>query len=135
MSVGRPRPEALDSWHRVVQTHDPVLLRSLLAEQVVFRSPAVHTPQEGIDQAYAYLAAALRVLGPTLTYQREWIAADSAVLEFTADLDGLLAHGVDILRWNERGQIVEFTVLVRPLKALNRLVERMGQQLQAVKGS
>jgi hypothetical protein len=95
----------------------------------VFRSPAVHTPQAGRERATAYLAAAVVVLGPTLRYQRHWYGADSAVLEFEAVLDGLTVHGIDMLAWNAADRLVEFTVMIRPLKALNHLVTLMSAEL------
>ena len=96
------RPGPLDRWHEIVESRDPAGLDDLLAEDCVFRSPAVHTPQEGRAITTAYLSAALVVLGPTLTYQHEWWDDDSAVLEFTAELDGLTVHGIDMLRWGSR---------------------------------
>ncbi len=124
-------PAPVAAWHRIVDAHDPTGLATLLADDVVFRSPAVHTPQEGRALAQAYLTAALAVLGPSIRYDREWYAPDGAVLEFHADLDGLLVHGVDLMRFDADGRIVEFTVMVRPLRALSRLVEEMGRALQA----
>jgi hypothetical protein len=128
-------PAPVAAWHRIVDTHDPTGLATLLADDVVFRSPAVHTPQEGRANAAAYLSAALAVLGPTIRYDRQWYTPDGAVLEFHADLDGLLVHGVDLMRFDADGRIVEFTVMVRPLRALNRLVEEMGRTLQAARPS
>jgi hypothetical protein len=78
----------------------------------------------------AYLSAALVVLGPTLTYVREWYAEDSAALEFRAELDGLTVHGVDMLTWGPDGRLVDFTVMVRPFRGLQRLMELMGAQLE-----
>jgi hypothetical protein len=89
----------------------------------------VHTPQEGKELTTAYLRAALVVLGPTLAYQHEWYDESSAVLEFTAELDGLTVHGVDMIRWDGSGRITEFTVMVRPFKALQKLMELMVAQL------
>lgn len=123
-------PATVLAWHRVVDSHDPAGLAALLADDVVFRSPAVHAPQEGRAKAEMYLTAALAVLGPTVRYERAWYAEDGAVLEFTADLDGVIVHGVDMMRWNTDGLIVDFTVMVRPMRALNTLVERMGRALQ-----
>ena len=97
----------------------------------VFRSPAVHTPQEGKALTTAYLSAALVVLGPTLTYRHEWWDDDSAVLEFTAELDGLTLHGIDMLRWGADDRLTEFTVMVRPFKGLTTLMERMLAELTA----
>jgi hypothetical protein len=124
------RPTPLSNWHQVVQARDPALLDALLADDCVFRSPAVHTPQAGKQLTTAYLGAALVVLGPTLSYQHEWYDESSAVLEFTAELDGLSGHGVDMLRWGSDGRLTEFTVMVRPFKALTKLMELMAAELQ-----
>lgn len=122
-------PTPVATWHRIASTRDAALLDDLLADDCVFRSPAVHTPQEGKAVTTAYLTAAMAVLGPTLTYVREWYADDSAVLEFTADLDGLTVHGVDMLTWDADGRLVDFTVMVRPFKGLTKLMELMAAQL------
>jgi hypothetical protein len=123
------RPAPLEAWHAVATSRDPSGLSDLLADDVVFRSPAVHTPQEGKAITTAYLSAAITVLGPTLTYVREWHADGSAVLEFTASLDGLTVHGVDMLTWNDDGRITDFTVMVRPFKGLQKLIELMAAEL------
>ena len=122
-------PETIARWHEVVEVKDPSLLDTLLAEGCVFRSPAVHTPQEGEALTTQYLAAAMVVLGPTLTYQREWYAERSAVLQFEAELDGLTVDGVDMITWGEDGRITEFAVMVRPVKALHKLMELMAAEL------
>ena len=123
------RPAALDAWHRVALSRDPAGLDDLLDERCVFRSPAVHTPQEGKALTTAYLSAALVVLGPTLAYRHEWWDGESAVLEFTAELDGLTVHGIDMLRWGADDRLTEFTVMVRPYKGLTALMERMLAEL------
>ena len=120
---------AVATWHRVVEARDASLLDDLLAKDCVFRSPAVHTPQEGKARTTAYLTAALAVLGPTLTYRHEWTDSSSAVLEFEAEIDGLTVHGVDMLRWDDEDRLTEFTVMVRPYKALNKLMEGMVAEL------
>ena len=125
------RPAALDAWHRVAESRDPAGLDDLLDEACVFRSPAVHRPQEGKTLTTAYLSAALVVLGPTLAYRHEWWDDGSAVLEFTAELDGLTLHGIDMLRWGDDGRLTEFTVMVRPYKGLTALMERMLAELTA----
>jgi len=124
------RPGPLSHWHQIVEEQDPALLDQLLADGCVFRSPAVHTPQEGKGLTTAYLSAALVVLGPTLTYQHEWYDAGSAVLEFTAELDGLEVHGIDMLRWGSDGRVTEFTVMVRPFKGLTQLMTLMAAELE-----
>ena len=118
-------PETITAWHRIVETKDPALLDALVADDCVFRSPAVHTPQEGKAVTIQYLTAAMVVLGPTLTYRREWYADDSAVLQFEAVLDGLTVDGIDMITWGEDGRITEFAVMVRPVKALHKLMELM----------
>src|SRR5579875_2347217 len=104
-----PVAPALAGWHRVVETRDPSLLADLLADDVVFRSPAVYAPQEGKSITTAYLGAALRVLGPTVRYTAEWSDDRGAVLEFEAELDAKLIHGVDILRWGVDDRLTSFT--------------------------
>ena len=127
-------PAPVAAWHEIAASRDVTLLDALLADDCVFRSPAVHTPQEGKALTTAYLAAAVVVLGPTLSYHRQWYADDSAVLEFTAELDGLTVHGIDMLAWGDDGRLTEFTVMVRPVKALQRLIELMGAELLRDRG-
>ena len=122
-------PRTVRAWHDLAATRDPAGLDALLHEDCVFRSPAVHAPQVGKELTTAYLSAALVVLGPTLTYQREWYAEDSAVLQFTADLDGVVVEGIDMITWGADGRITEFTVMVRPVKGLHTLIEKMAAQL------
>ena len=123
------QPPAVKAWHAVVKSGDPALLDALLADDVVFRSPAVFAPQEGKDLTTLYLRGAMAVLGPSLRYVGEWYGPSSAVLEFEAELDGLYVHGVDMLRWNDDDRLVGFTVMVRPMRGLTKLVELMQRQL------
>jgi ketosteroid isomerase-like protein len=129
-------PETIAAWHRVVDGKDAAALGDLLAEDCVFRSPAVHAPQEGRALTTTYLGAAMVVLGPTLRYRREWYAEDSAVLRFEAELEGadgkrVTVDGVDMITWGPDGRITEFAVMVRPVKALHTLMEQMAAQLFA----
>jgi hypothetical protein len=125
------QPAALRRWHAVVESKNPALLDELLADEVVFRSPAVFAPQEGKALTTSYLSGAVKVLGPSLRYVSQWHDHASAVLEFEADLDGVYVQGVDILRWNAEGKLVSFTVMVRPLRGLQKLVELMAAELAA----
>ena len=120
---------ALARWHAVVESRDAAGLPGLVAEDAVFRSPAVHTPQEGRDTVVGYLTAAFTVLGPGLVYEREWLGADSAVLQFRTEVAGRQVSGVDLITWDAEGQIVDFTVMVRPAKALRVVIEHMGAEL------
>lgn len=124
-------PATIAAWHRLAESRDPAGLDELLADGCVFRSPAVHTPQEGKALTTAYLAAAVVVLGPTLRYVEEWYSPSSAVLEFEAEIDGLSIHGVDMIRWDDAGLITSFTVLVRPHKGLEALMGAMLIELTA----
>ena len=120
---------SLARWHAVVESRDAAGLPALIAEDAVFRSPAVHAPQVGRDTVVGYLTAAFTVLGPALVYEREWLGDDSAVLQFRTEVDGLDVSGVDIITWDAEGQIVDFAVMVRPVKGLQAVVEHMGAEL------
>lgn len=118
-------------WHRIVAARDAAGLEALLDETVVFHSPVVHTPQRGKQIATMYLAAALSVLAsPAFRYLREIVGESDAMLEFETEIDGVHINGVDIIRWNEAGQIVDFKVMLRPLKAIAAVQQRMGELLQ-----
>jgi hypothetical protein len=62
-------------------------------------------------------------------YEREIVGERDAVLEFSTELDGIQINGVDLIRWNDAGQIVDFKVMVRPLKAVNAVHQKMGEML------
>lgn len=119
-------------WHAYFSGgKDPAALRALLAEDAVFHSPVVHTPQAGRDKVFAYLDAASHVLGsePSFTYVREIVDGDHLMMEFTATIDGIFLNGIDLVTFDEEGLIKDFKVMVRPLKAVNMLWEKMGGQL------
>lgn len=128
-----PAHTGLAHWHAYISGgEDSAALRAMLAPDAIFHSPVVHTPQVGADKVFAYLHAAAHVLGgEDFTYVREVIDGDTAVLEFTRTVDGIHVNGVDIIRWNEAGQIIDFKVMVRPMKAMNKLWELMAAQLAA----
>lgn len=123
---------AIEEWHRIVRERDIDALDELLADDVVFYSPVVHTPQRGRPITAMYLAAAVVVFGnETFRYVREWRATNEAVLEFLVTIDGIEVNGVDMIRWDDAGRIVEFKVMLRPLKAMNLIHQKMGAMLQA----
>ncbi|MDE2579595.1 MAG: nuclear transport factor 2 family protein [Hyphomicrobiales bacterium] len=122
----------LDRWRSMLQTHDPSVLQDLVADEAVFHSPVVHTPQRGKAIVVKYLAAADHVLNNgSFRYLREWVGPQSAVLEFSADIDGIAINGVDMIEWNAAGKIVDFKVMVRPLKAIGALQQAMAARLMA----
>ncbi|HEX6278520.1 MAG TPA: nuclear transport factor 2 family protein [Pyrinomonadaceae bacterium] len=124
--------KVLSSWHNIVRTRDASGLGELLADDVVFYSPVVHTPQAGKAITRMYLAAAVQVFGnDSFKYIREILGESDAVLEFETEIDGILINGVDMMKWNEDGQIIEFKVMIRPLKAINLIHQKMGELLAA----
>jgi hypothetical protein len=123
------------AWHRIVRERDAAGLDALLDDGIVFFSPVVHSPQRGKALATMYLGAALHEFGnPTFHYVREIVGPGDAMLEFETEIDGVLVNGVDILKWNEAGRLVEFKVLLRPLKAIQLIHERMAAMLQRATG-
>ncbi|MGD9588816.1 MAG: nuclear transport factor 2 family protein [Pyrinomonadaceae bacterium] len=120
----------LRSWHDIVRTRDAGGLGELLADDVVFYSPVVHTPQAGKTVTTMYLSAAVRVFGnESFRYVREIVGEGDAVLEFETEIDGIIVNGVDLIKWNPDGKITEFKVMVRPLKAINQIREKMADEL------
>jgi SnoaL-like domain len=124
-------PATIEHWHQVVKGRDARALKELLAEDVVFVSPVVHTPQVGRPITLAYLQAAMQVLNnPCFHYLNQWFGPESAVLEFECVVEGITVNGIDMIHWNADGRIDHFKVMVRPLKAVNKLHEMMGRELQ-----
>jgi hypothetical protein len=124
--------DPLHAWHQLVASRDADGLDQSLAEEVVFHSPVVHTPQVGKPITTIYLAAALHVFGnETFRYVRELRDERDAMLEFLVEIDGISVNGVDMIRWNDAGQIVEFKVMLRPLKAVNLIHQKMAALLSA----
>lgn len=121
---------ALTEWHQIVADRSPRGLAALLADDVVFYSPIVHTPQVGRPITTQYLAAALHVFGnDSFRYVREVVGEHDAVLEFLVEIEGISVNGVDMIKWNDAGQIVEFKVMLRPLKAVNLIHQKMAAML------
>ena len=126
----RSTEHPLATWHRLVQAQDPSGLPALVAEDCVFHSPVVHTPQRGRALVVGYLSAAFAVFfGPTFRYVREIVGEHDAMLEFETEVDGIVVNGVDMIRWDDAGRIVDFKVMVRPLKAVHVIHQRMGAML------
>jgi hypothetical protein len=125
------RPNVIERWHQLVKARSLETLDGLLAEEVVFQSPAVHAPQVGKAITRRYLEAAVRVLGgDQFRYVGEWYGDNSAVLEFETTIGDVQVNGVDMIHWNAADKIVRFKVMVRPVKALQTLVPLMAKELQ-----
>jgi hypothetical protein len=122
----------LANWHHVITTRDLSNLDDILADNAVFHSPIVHTPQLGKDITKMYLSAAFHVLlNDSFHYVREVADDKNAVLEFLVDIDGVQVNGVDMIRWDHDGKIAEFKVMLRPYKAINLIKDKMRAMLES----
>jgi hypothetical protein len=120
----------LARWHSHVKHPDHQVLWDMLHPDAVFESPVVHTPQRGREIVFKYLASADKVLGGEgFTYTGEWLGPDSAIIEFENIINGIKVNGIDMITWNEAGQITHFKVMVRPLKAIQMVHQMMGEML------
>ena len=121
---------ALDLWHDIIRNSDASALDTLIADDAVFHSPVVHTPQVGKALVVKYLTAAANVLlDGSFKYLTEMVDERQAMLEFQVTLDDIVINGVDYIRWNDNNQIIEFKVWVRPLKGMQKLHQAMAKQL------
>jgi hypothetical protein len=126
----------VERWHALLDSRSLDGLDDILADDAVFHSPVVHTPQEGKEITKFYLTAAFHVLVDSgFRYVREVVGDHDAVLEFTAEIDGIHINGVDMIHWNADGRIDDFKVMIRPLKAVNLLHRMMGEMLQQLQSA
>lgn len=127
--------KGITAWHRVIAAgSNPQALAAILRNDAVFHSPVVHTPQVGKPIVMAYLTAAGATLGnDSFTYLREVVDGDTAVLEFQTEMDGIQINGIDMITFDDEGMIKDFKVMVRPLKAINKVWEAMAAQLERQK--
>lgn len=124
--------DPLATWHELIRSRNLSILDQLLAEDVVFYSPVVFKPQAGKTLTMLYLYAAFEVfLNDTFGYVRQLSGPRDAVLEFQVEIDGISVNGVDMLKWDDEGRLVEFKVMVRPFKAINLIHQKMAAMLQA----
>jgi hypothetical protein len=125
--------ENLARWHAHLENPNHQTLWDMLHPDCVFESPVVHTPQVGRPIVFKYLASAGNVLGGDgFTYRGEWLNDTSAILEFANTINGIKVNGIDMITWNDAGQITHFKVMVRPLKAINMVHQMMGEMLQTM---
>ena len=124
-------PPVIQRWIDVIENGRTDELDQLLAENAVFYSSAVFTPQEGRAKTAAYLQAAAKLFGGSdFRYVGQWNDEHSAILEFSAVIDGIHVNGVDMIMWNDDGQIASFKVMLRPFKALQTVIPKMAELLQ-----
>ena len=134
----------IERWHHIVRERDFASLDGLLAEDVVFHSPIVHTPQRGKALTQLYLQAAFGVFAgdrvgadgqpvpSPFRYVREVIGERDAALEFETEMDGIHVNGIDLIRWNDAGAIVDFKVMIRPLKAVHQVHALMKRMIESM---
>jgi hypothetical protein len=125
-----PQAQAtLAGWHRFVATGDDNLLALLLADDIVFRSPFVQSPIPGRAATLLVLTTVVQIF-ENFRYHREFIAGShDAALEFSANIGKWQLKGVDLIRFDAQGRMIEFEVMVRPIKALQALGEEMGNRI------
>ena len=126
--------KGLDGWHAAVKSKRAEDIPALLADDVIFESPVVYKPQHGKALTTMYLTGALNVLNnDSFRYLNEWRRADSAILEFETVIDAITINGIDMIFWSDAGLITRFKVMIRPLKAINLLHQKMGAMLETLK--
>ena len=128
MSDRNLTPTHLDRWHRIVSTRDVADLQAMLAEDVVFRSPYVWRSYEGRQAAWLILATVMEVF-QEFAYHRELVDGDHWALEFSARVGDRSLKGIDLIRLDATGRIVEFEVFIRPFNGLQALGAAMAQRL------
>jgi hypothetical protein len=120
----------LSAWHHILERNAMEELDPLLSEHIVFRSPVAHTPYPG-KAAIKLVLKTVNTVFQNFRYHRSFVSEDSRsiVLEFSADVSGKALKGIDMLRFDEQGRIVEFEVMVRPMSGLQALAAQMASQL------
>ena len=136
MAITHP---TIQRWHDFVRDHDPMILDEILAEDAVFLSPVVHTPQRGKKITAIYLSAAFAMFSgegaeQEFVYVSEIEQGHKFCLEFECRLDGIYINGVDLIELNEAGKISSFKVMLRPLQAIHKVHEKMAALLARWKG-
>lgn len=123
---------AIQQWHEMLNTQDMRILSQLLADDVVFRSPVAFKPYQGKQVVFFILTNVIQIF-ENFTYHREFYTEDqqSVVLEFSANVGDKQLKGIDMIRFNAQGQIVEFEVMIRSLSGLQALGAQMGQRMSA----
>ncbi len=139
--------KTIENWHRYLRGEFRGGLDELLAEDVVFYSPIVFSPQKGKELTKLYLNAAGASFGDggedattseeklpsKFRYSKQTLTGNHAILEFETELRGKYVNGVDIITCNDEGKIVEFKVMIRPLQAVNLMHELMASMLEKMK--
>jgi SnoaL-like domain len=118
-----------DAFKQAVASGEIERIGEILADDVVFRSPAVFKPYEGREATMFVLRAVSRVL-EDFEYVDRFEGADGELLLFSARVGDRRIDGIDLLRFDDQGKVRELTVMMRPLTGLQAVVEAMGRELQ-----
>lgn len=123
---------AITRWHEMLETRDMSILNELLADDVVFRSPVAFHPYPGKQVVFFILTNVIQVF-ENFSYHREFLSEDgnNVVLEFSANVGDKKLKGIDMIQFNDEGQIIDFEVMIRPKSGLEALAIEMGQRIQA----
>lgn len=121
---------SLDQWHQMIAKQDLGELHTIVHPDAVFRSPVAHQAYTPAPALILALSTVIQVF-KNFTYHRQLATDDglNVVLEFSAEVGDKKVKGIDLIRFNEQGQIVEFEVMMRPLSGLQALALEMGQRL------
>lgn len=124
----------IDSWHTVFKSQELDKLDKIIADNAVFTSPVVFKPMEGKEITKMYLFAAGQSFNmDKFKYIREVHDGTNSVLEFETFIDDISVNGVDMIKWNNEGKIIDFKVMIRPLKAVQKVQEKMIESLNSFK--
>ncbi len=118
----------LEKWHKFVETINPEILNEILADDIKFHSPFVWKPKQGKQMTIAILTTVTEVF-ENFRYVREIKDAENCMLEFEANVGDLTLRGVDIIKFDEDGNFVDFEVMIRPANALQALGNEMTKRL------
>lgn len=122
--------QSIKRWHEMLEKRDMSILNELLAEDIVFRSPVAFNPYAGKQVVFFILSNVIQIF-ENFTYHREFYSEDglNVVLEFSANIAEKKLKGIDMIRFNEQGQMVDFEVMIRPKSGLEALAALMGQRM------
>ncbi|WP_406852330.1 nuclear transport factor 2 family protein [Brevundimonas sp. BH3] len=122
--------ESLNRWHRLVEEKNMDELDAILHPDAVFRSPMAFKGYASAPAVKLVLSTVIQVF-ENFTYHRSFAGDDrsSIILEFSADVGGKSLKGIDMIRFDDDGKIVDFEVMVRPLNGLQALGAEMGARL------
>jgi hypothetical protein len=122
----------MTTFRAAVEARDLDAIGTMLAEDVVFRSPVVFKPYRGRAITSAILRTVTEVFEDFHYVREVRDPSGEEVLVFEAKVDGLELTGCDMLRYDAEGKIVDFMVLVRPLRAAQALQREMAARFAQI---